>query len=71
MASSKSGAMVWSVEGAVAVNSSSALLEASKVEHGKAMVYLLFDECSEQPTKRMCWLMLKRETLREGTKITS
>ena len=71
VASSKSGAMVWSVEGVVAVNSSSALLEASNVEHGKAMVHVLLDECSEHPTKRMCWLILKRETLRDGTKITS
>ena len=54
MASSKSGAMVWSVDGVVAVNSSSALLEASKVEQGNAMVQVLLDECSEHPTKRIC-----------------
>ena len=55
----------------MAVNSSSVLLDASNVEHGKAMVHVLLDECSEQPTNRICWLILKRETLRDGTKITS
>ena len=71
VASSKSGAIVWSVDGVVAVNSSSVLLEASKVEQGNAMVHVLLDECSEQPTKRICWLILNRETFRDGTKITS
>ena len=54
VASSKSGAIVWSVDGVVAVNSSSVLLDASKVEQGNAMVHVLFEECSEQPTKRIC-----------------
>ena len=67
IASSNVGTTVWLVSGSITENSISSLLSAAMLVLGKVIVHTLFCECSKHPVYRICYLILKRETLSVGT----